>query len=175
MLANGQTRMGIAGTVGAGLFVASDKEYYGGISTDLYPEVGIQLDVSMIRLGLKFAYIYRKVELYMWGWDGNSYWDYYYEYTLSYLPVQAEFLIAPLSGQEISPYAGLMVGLFIATGDNEDHLPALSPKLGLEANLEPLLVYGDIRYTYAPHGDADANAGGFMLVLGMGIRLGLSK
>lgn len=169
----GQAEIALVGTAGAGLFVAADKDYYGGISTDLYPEIGAALDISIIRLGLKFGYIYRKVTIDEWFWDGWNYYSYHLEYTLAYLPVQGEILIAPLRGQTATPYFGLMVGAFIPTGDNDKVVPAISPKLGLEMNLEPLLVYGDIRYTYAPYSDIDRNVGGFMIVVGMGLRLGL--
>lgn len=144
-----QPRSGITASGGAGLFVAADKDYYMGISTDLYPELGIQLDASLIRLGLKCGLIYRKKEI--WSWYG------YEEYTLSYLPVQAEFLIAPLDMMSkdnlLSPYVGLMAGAFIAIGDNDETLPAFSLKLGSEIHLDPLMAYGDIRYTYAPHNE----------------------
>lgn len=181
-LSSAQTRVGITAGAGVGLFVVADKDYYGDISADLYPEIGFQLDASLIRLGLKFAYIYRKAERMgfysyydpYWGWQYDYY---YYEYTLSYLPVQAEFLIAPLDAVSkdnlLSPYIGLMAGAFIATGDNDETLPAFSIKLGSEVHLDPLVAYGDIRYTWAPHDDV--NAGGFMIVAGLGLRLGLSK
>lgn len=175
ILSFAQIRVGITAGAGAGLFIASDKDYYGGISTDLYPEIGFQLDASFIRLGLRFAYIYRKIEETYWWYD----YSYHWEYTVSYLPAQFEFLIAPLDAISkdnlISPYAGLMAGAFIATGDNNKTLPAFSLKLGSELHLDPLMAYGDVRYTYAPNSDADVNAGGFMIVAGLGLRLGLSK
>jgi len=185
-----KTRLGITAGAGCGLFIAADKEYYGDISTDLYPEIGFQLDASLIRLGLKCAYIYRKVERWgyysyydpHWGWYEESYW---YEYTLSYLPAQFEVLIAPLDARSqdniISPYVGLMAGAFIATGDNDKTLPAFSIKAGSEIHLDPLVLYGDIRYTYAPHEEGaglergTVNAGGVMIVAGIGLRLDLSR
>jgi len=164
-------RTGISAKAGAGLFVAADKDYYFGISTDLYPELGFQLDVSLIRLGLKFGYIYRKEEIY-WGW--YEHW----KYTLSYLPAQFEFLIAPLDiilkRPIFSPHIGLMAGAFIATGDNDKSLPAFSIELGSELHIvDPFLLYGDFRYTYAPNNDV--NAGGLMIVAGMGVQLSFSK
>jgi len=169
-IARGEVRMGVAGTAGAGIFVAQDKDYYAGISADLYPELGLQLHVDMIRAGLKVAYIYRKVERYTWG---NYYYDYYYDeykYTLSYVPIQTEILLAPMIYEGLSPYAGIMGGMFIAAGDNTENFPAVSPKLGLEYKTNPILVYGDMRYTWASKDNIDA--GGFMLVVGFGIYLG---
>lgn len=166
----GATRMGITGLMGAGLFVAADKDYYGGISTDLYPEIGLQIDVSMLRLGIRAGYIYRKVEFFTWIWYPSSSW----EYTLAYVPLQAEILLAPMSGQIVTPYVGVAPGVFIPAGDNDDALFTASIKLGLEASLEPLIMYGDIRYTYARHdtGLESADAGGVMLIVGGGVRLG---
>ena len=170
-------KIGVSGGFGAGLFIASDEDYYGGIRTDLYPEMGLQLNISLVRLGVKFAYIYRKIEIsgyYSWydPYYGWQYDYYYYDYTLAYLPIQGEFLIAPLDATAknilISPYFGFMTGVFVPTGDNEDVLSAFSIKLGSDINLEPLFMYGDIRYTYASHNDT--NAGGFMVVCGMGVR-----
>jgi len=171
----------ISGSAGVGLFVAADKDYYGGIQTDLYPEIGGQIGISLIRIGLKAAYIYRKAEMMVWVYDpyfDDYYYD-YYEYTLAYLPVQGELLIAPLDAMYdmpiISPYIGVMIGSFIPTGDNDDGLFALSLKAGSDINVEPLFLYGDIRYTWANHdyGYDTINAGGFMIVGGMGLRLKL--
>ncbi len=189
-----KTRLGVSAGAGTGLFIATDKDYYAGVSTDLYPEIGFQLDASLVRLGLKFAYIYREVKRWeyysyydpYWGWTDFSYYEHY---TLSFLPVQAEFLIAPLDATKqdntISPYVGLMAGAFIATGDNKKTLPAFSIKLGSEVHFQPLILYGDIRYTYAPdktvtgigyeRGSKTKNAGGVMIVAGIGLRLDLSK
>jgi len=165
-----QMKIGIAGTAGAGLFVAQDKDYYAGISADLYPELGLQLHVEMFRGGLKVGYIYRKVEEYSWYY--NSYGDWYseYKYTLSFVPVQAEILLAPMIYEGLSPYAGIMGGMFIAAGDNTENFPAISPKIGLEYKTSPILVYGDLRYTWASKNSVDA--GGVMLVVGFGIYLG---
>jgi len=165
----------ISGSAGAGLFVVAEKDYYGGIQTDLYPEIGGQIGISLIRVGLKAAYIYRKVEIMEWSYD--YYYD--YEYTLAYLPLQGELLLAPLDAmpniQIISPYIGAMIGCFIPTGDNDDALFAFSLKAGSDINVEPLFLYGDIRYTWANHdiGYQTVNAGGLMIVGGMGLRLKL--
>ncbi len=186
-----KTRIGIAGTIGGGLFITADQDFYGGIGVDIYPELGIMIDYSMIRLGLKTGLIYRKHELYFEYSDswGNYYSD-YSEYTLAFLPIQGEVLIAPLSGQDITPFVGIMAGMFLAVGDNEENGIAISPKVGLEASFDPIIFYGDVRYTYAPitsevylgdyknfqtpqYGSFDVDAGGLIFTLGIGIRLGM--
>ncbi len=172
-----ETRMGFSLVAGAGVFVAQDKEYYADIAADLYPEVGFLVDVEFIRAGLKFGLIYRKTEVSEWyeDWYGEHY--YYDEFTRAYMPVQAELLIAPRTGMGVSPYVGLSPGAFVSIGDDEDHLFAISVKAGLEFDIEPLLLYGDLRYTFAEravtYGD-NIQAGGFMIVFGGGIRLGTS-
>lgn len=170
--------MGFSATAGGGLFVAADKKYYGDISVDVYPEVGFQIDVSLVRLGLMTGLIYRKMEQWGFYYYDDYYSDPYYsnyhrEYTLAFLPVQAQILIAPLSGGKdymFSPYIGLMAGAFIPVGDNDSTLPAFSGKLGAEFVLSPIILYGDVRYTYAK--DEDRDAGGVMLVVGGGLRFG---
>ena len=72
-----------------------------------------------------------------------------------------------------SPYAGFMAGAFVPVGDNDEVLPAFSLKAGSQIRLDALVAYGDLRYTHASHNDT--NAGGIMLVAGLGLRLGLSK
>lgn len=166
-----QAEVAIVGTGGFGLFAAQDKDYYSESSTGIYSEIGVALDVSIVRLGFKIGYIFQSVGVI----EVNDRVDTLGAYTLSYLPVQGEILFSPFRGQAVTPYAGLMVGAFIPTGDNDYVLPAISPKFGLEMNLEPIFVYGDIRYTYAPYSDLDINAGGFTIVLGMGLRLGLGR
>lgn len=171
------TRMGISGLAGAGIFFATDDDYYFNEGTDLYPEIGLQLDVSLVRMGIKAAAIYRKYEA--WGWysDPYGYYSYHDEYTIAFIPVQAEFLIAPLSAMmksDITPYFGFMAGAFIPVGDNDEVLFAPSIKAGMEFSLEPLILYGDLRYTYAKDSNRELNAGGVMLVVGAGLRLGTS-
>jgi len=139
-----ETRMGVSATVGGGLIAVSDKDFYGGIPVDLYPEFGMQLDYSVIRLGLKFGFIFRYYQLETFaGYSGFE--D--EEYFLSYVPIQAEFLIAPLSGKDITPYGGLMFGVFLAVGDINDFQPI-------------------------QHGSFDVDAGGLIFTIGIGIRFG---
>jgi len=164
-----QTAISFTFAGGAGLFIAQDKDYYAGISTDLYPEIGMQLNVTIIKLGLKAGFIYRKITESGYSYYGTYYSSYSYEYTFAFIPAQGEFLIAPLGRNIISPYAGMMAGAFIPVGDNDKVLVAISPKVGGELNFGPFAPYGDIRYTYAK--DGDWNAGGFMIVIGLGIKL----
>jgi hypothetical protein len=160
------TRFGISGVAGGGVFVAADKDYYHDISADIYPEIGIMMDLSVVRAGVKVGWIYRKVEWWFYPYHGS--------YTLSFLPVQLDLLVAPLSGHMITPYVGISPGVFIPVGDNEDVLPAISLKLGMELVGGPFLLYGDLRYTYAKEDNyrESINAGGVMLVIGGGIRVG---
>lgn len=165
--------MGVSLVGGLGLFVVSDEDFYGDIAVDLYPEAGIMIDVSMIRVGVKAGLIYRKEESYVsWGY-GMS----YTEYTRSFIPLQLDLQIAPLVDSDITSYVGIMPGIFISVGDDDESPLAISIKGGLEFKLEPLILYGDLRYTYAnfdfdsPFVD-DVNAGGFMAVIGGGLRFG---
>ena len=176
---NKSTRMGISATMGLGAFVAEDKNYYGGISTDVYPEIGLGLDVWMLRAGLKIGFIYRKYEMWIYEYD-PYYGDYsfYDKYVMSYAPVQVDLMFCPFNNESgksfVSPYVGISPGVFIATGDNEKNLAAVSFKIGMEITGGPLLAYGDLRYTYANHdtGYHTYKAGGIMLVIGGGFRLG---
>jgi len=172
---NSQTRTGISLMGGMGLFVAADQDYYYGIKTDAYPELAFQADMSLIRLGLHFGFIYRKFELGQFFFDpstGSSFS--YQESVLSFIPIQAEIGIAPLdalSGEHlVSPFVSLLGGVFIPAGDNDEILPAFTLRAGLEAHLEPLIGFGDIRYTFSS--DDGTNAGGFFVMIGGGIRLG---
>lgn len=171
----GETRVGISATGGLGVFVPAEKDYYMGSGADLYPEIALQMDVSMIRAGLRLGYIWRKKTEEYYSYYNYSSW----EYTVSFLPAQAEICIFPLDlikpDTIISPYVGLMAGAYIATGDNDKTLPAFSIKLGSEMRLEPFVAYGDIRYTLANDSRVDMNAGGFMIVCGLGLRYGTSR
>ena len=75
--------------VGVGAFVADEKDYYMGIETDLYPEVGIIADLSVFRAGVKLGLIYRKVELQYWDSWGGSY----------YLRRQKNYRLEKIAGQ----------------------------------------------------------------------------
>lgn len=175
--------VGISMSAGAGVFVAADEVVYGGIGTDLYPEIGGDLEFSMVRLGLKVGAIYRKYEI---AYD----YDYYYSshtYTMAFLPVQAELLLAPLAGGKklptISPYIGGMAGVFVPVGDNDEVVPAFSLKAGADLNFEPIFIYGDVRYTHASKDvqnsnpflqdhSVDSDFGGVMVICGIGFRFG---
>lgn len=153
--------------VGAGVFVASDDDSYMGINADLYPEVRLQIGVSMIRLGARVGAIYRKREI---TWSGA--YSGYEEYTMAFLPVQAEVLLAPFDiwpNALIRPYVGALGGAFLPVGDNDETIPALSGIVGADVPLQFVFLYGDLRYTFASH---DGDYGGFMAVIGMGLRLG---
>lgn len=160
---------------GIGLFVVDDQDYYYGIKTDAYPELAFQADISLIRLGLHFGFIYRKFELEQYYYDPftGSYYS-YQEAILSFIPIQAEIGIAPLDalpGEHIvSPFVSLLVGAFLPAGDNDETLPAFTFRAGLEGHLDPLIGFGDIRYTLAS--DDGTNAGGFYIMIGGGLRIG---
>jgi hypothetical protein len=168
-----QTKIGLGGTVGAGFFIASDnrKTYdlsQSGLNLYLYPEFGIQLRVNVLRAGVKVGLI--RSHPYS-DWRDLSYERSDSEYTLSYLPVQGELLLAPGDvGEGIYPYVGLMLGTFIGVGDNKDVITAISPKIGVEGRWKPLLIYADTRYTWADsHG---LNFGGVTMVFGLGFYWG---
>lgn len=175
-MAFSQTRTGISLQVGMGLFAVADEEYYFGIKTDAYPELAFQSDMSLIRLGLRFGFIYRKYELSYSFFDPFSgrYYSSYQEATLSFIPIQAEIGIAPLDalpGEHIvSPFVSILGGVFIPTGNNDETLLAFTLRAGLEGHLDPLLGFADIRYTIAS--DGDTNAGVFFIMVGGGLRLG---
>ena len=176
-----QNTLGITASAGLGAFISTNKDYYGGISTDIYPELGGELNISLVRLGLKAGLIYRKYSytgytaVYSYGYNGYSYNYEPFNSTFKqvFIPVQAELLIAPPIGSGdfvFSPYFGGMIGEFIAAGDNSNSLFAISFKVGGEIALGGVVIpYGDIRYTIA--NDGGANAGGIMIVVGMGVRI----
>ncbi len=180
-------QMGVSFVGGLGLFVVSDKDVYADIAADLYPEVGLMIDVSIIRAGVKAGLIYRSYEEWSTYYDPYNYNPYYDEYTRSFVPLQLDLQIAPLIGSDITPYVGIMPGIFISVGDDDENPLAISIKGGLEFKMEPLILYGDLRYTYAkadlpkltlnPWGGGvgrveDVDLGGFMIVVGGGLRFG---
>lgn len=185
-------RMGATALGGVGIFVPADDAVYNDVSVDLYPEIGLQIDVSALRLGLKVGWIYNRISYYEEYYDDFGYWYDTGEYTRSYIPLQAEVLVAPLDlvmeDPILSPYAGVMAGTFLSIGDVDDTSPAFSVKVGSEIRWDPIVLYGDIRYTWAMtdsgswsgnpyiyYSRDDVNVGGWMIVVGMGLRLDLSQ
>lgn len=137
IFSSAQTRMGVSATLGGGLFVAQEEELYLGISADFYPELGLHVDLSLIRLGLRAGLIYRKLETFYSGFYEDE------EFTMTFLPTQIELLLAPFDAIQkksfISPYFGVLAGAFIAIADNDETFPAFSAVLGSEMRLEPLI------------------------------------
>jgi hypothetical protein len=166
-VSSAQVPVGLTGSAGFGVFIASDKDYYYGISTDMYPELGVDVDVSMLRLGLKAGYIYRKLISIEFPY-GSS-----YSYKKIFVPLQAELLVAPgIGSKEIlfSPYFGFMAGVFLPAGDNSSSLSTFSAKVGAEVRVADIFSpFGEIQYAVADDGGADA--GGVMIVVGAGVRI----
>lgn len=174
-LAQTQTRVGISANFGLGVFVSQNRNAYLGIKTDLYPEAGVQLDLSLLRLGLKAGLIYRKSKILFFDPRFGNFEE---SFTIAFVPIQAEILLAPLDAidpdTDFSPYFGLMGGVFVAAGDNDETVGTVSFKLGSELRLASFaILFGDIRYTFADFDAAfEDNLGGVIVMAGLGIRLG---
>jgi len=177
--ARAETRFGVSGLAGLGLFVAAEDELYGNVAADIYPEVAMRIDVSALRFGGRFGFIYRNFEAIIFEYDPYSGYSYSYveDFTRSFIPVQAEFLVAPLdlmsTDPVFSPYFGGLAGYFVSVGDDDKSVPALSLVAGAEIHFDPVVAYLDARYTRAKSDDYfDANFGGVTIVAGFGLRLG---
>jgi hypothetical protein len=176
--AMGRTRLGVSGSLGGGLFFPSDQSIYtdvvtnalyGDLIADPYPEVGLQLRASTIRTGLRVGFLHHMYASPDPGCDPGGIVMACGE-TLTLLPVQLEYLVAPMKYGVFSPYAGALVGALIPIGSHHPPIAAVSPKIGIEGRLDPLLIHGDIRYTWARRDGVDY--GGFLMVMGVGFYFG---
>jgi hypothetical protein len=159
----------LRGSVGIGLFGATDTEYYESESDfDPYGEAGLAIDFSGLRFGCTCGAIYKQQLL-----PGSEWWEERYT-TIAFLPVQAELLMVPFAGRatrsarHLFPYFGFAGGMFVPVGDNQKYLPAGSVVLGGERYLDRMAVYCELRYTLAP--DQGRNAGGVFFLVGLGMQ-----
>jgi hypothetical protein len=120
----------------------------------IYPELGLQLRSSLLSLGGRIGYL----------WDDNN--------TEGFLPIQIELGIYPLEmlreDPVFQPFLSFLVGGFLAIGPyNEVSAFAITGRLGLELQMKPFLLYGDIRYAHASV--YDENVSGMQIVFGSGV------
>jgi len=169
----GQSLGGVSIGGGAGVFVAQDKERYMGIQTDIYPELGMYIDIRGIRLGLTGGLIYRYKEEWVSYWGDYYYYEYTYDYKMMFIPVQGEIALIPLrmlnKKAVIQPFLSVSGGAYIPIGGSDYRNTELcaSIKLGGEVYFMNYgVAYVDVRYMYA-----DGRLGGFIGTLGFRFRI----
>jgi hypothetical protein len=147
------------------------------IDVDVYPEMGGFVDVSGIQLGITAGLVYRKATTWFDYCDYGFCPNWRMEYTMMLIPIQGEIGIMPLrffsQDAPVQPYFSVGGGAFVPTGDSDYRQTeaCATAKLGAQASLmDMVVVYGDIRYTYA-----DNELGGVIFTVGCRARIPLSR
>jgi len=164
-LSKSSSAIGIEGNIG--FMVAFDEDSYWGEGVDLYPEVGLWIEVPYLRIGSTLGIIYRQLEYSSWGVYGS----YGYEENIVVLPVVARLDFRPFSESDllVSPYLGGGIGTYLAVDGPHESSIAVSARAGLEILVDYATIFGDIRIE--PTIGSDSQLGGVMITSGAILKL----
>ena len=160
---------GIGAGGSLGLMVALDDASYYGIGTDIYPELGLWIEVPYVRVGGTLGLIWRERKY--------SYWSGSYSYgeqeTILILPAMARLEIRPFSGTDliIGPFIGGGLGAYLVADGPYDSAVSISARAGLEIPTDYFTATADLRLE--PTIGGDSQLGAFMATVGMILKLPL--
>jgi len=160
---------GIGGGGNLGLMVALDDDSYYGLGTDLYPEIGLWIELPFVRAGGTLGLIWRKKELLY----SSGFGSYEEEETILIFPVIARLDIRPLSETDliIGPFVGGGIGTYIVADGPHETSVSISTRVGLEIPTDYFTAIAELRFE--PTFGGSSQLGGVMANFGMILKLPL--